>query len=276
MYKRIMMIFIALTACVMTWAGIGVPMHQHPRLYVNAEDIPALRQRVQTPQGKAVLQRLETLSDQAADDKQIPEDKRDFRYYFQMKGLTSKVQLLALDYLLNGNTESADQAVSSVLDSLKNTSYPKKRDLSRANGVMLMVGAMVYDWCYDRLSDAQKQEFISNFKRIASCMECGYPINVVEDIAGHTGEWMIMRDILSAGVAIYDEYPQMYADAVELIQKHFVPSRDYCYKAGNYHQGSKYLPTRYSAELFAQWIVNKAVGGVQIYSIFHRAVCSMM
>lgn len=260
--RRLLLIFaLMFPALFCSGAGSDAPRKGHPRLYVNTQDISVLKARVATPEGAAVISRLEALSQPRTAGEQIPAAERDFRYYFQMRGLASKAQLLALDYLMNGNTHAADSAVTMVLDSLRRTSFPKSKDLSRASGVMLMVGAMVYDWCYDRLDEAQKTEYIDNFKRIASTMECGYPINHVEDIAGHTGEWMIMRDMFSAAVAIYDEYPQMYEDVLQTIREHFIPSRNYCYAAGNYHQGSKYLPTRYSAEMFAQWIYKKAVGG---------------
>lgn len=256
------MLILALTlsASVYTCAAFDAPVSCHPRLYVNKSDIAGLKEKAQSEEGRQILDRLEALAN-AGDDNHIPADQRDFRYYFRMHGLTSRAELLSLDYLLNGKRKSGRQAVKMVLDSLKRTSYGTEKDLSRANGVMLMVGALVYDWCYDLLSSKEKIAFIEEFKRIASLMECGYPIHTAEQLAGHSCEWMIMRDMLSAGVAIYDEYPDMYNMAMDVITEKFVPVRNFCYAAGNYHQGSKYLPTRYSAELFAQWIYSKAVGG---------------
>ena len=90
--------------------------------------------------------------------------KRDFHYYFEMRGLTTQVQLQSLDYLLEGNEEAGLKAVSSILDSLKNTHFPRyDGDLSRASGVMLWVGALVYDWCYPLLTEDQKEDFVREF-----------------------------------------------------------------------------------------------------------------
>lgn len=245
---------------------IPVPPKVHPRLYLTADDIPALRERMNSPEGRAVIERMEALAAPRTPQEEIPVEERGFRYYFQMRGLTSRAQLQALDYLVNGNAESAREAVVSVLDSLRRTNYGTKKDLSRANGVMLMVGATVYDWCYDTMSAQERSEYVREFQRVASLMECGWPPRYVEEIGGHSCEWMIMRDILSAGVAIYDEFPDMYETAMKVITERFLPFREMCYAAGNYHQGSKYLPTRYSSELFAQRIVAAFNGGKGIFS----------
>lgn len=254
---RLTFIIVLLIAWIPTMASSMTPPAEHPRLYLRACDIPDLRERLASEHGQKVLARLKDMAEPRAIQEEPPVEQRDFRYYFQMRGLPTKAELLALDYLLEKDKSSAREAIEMMLDSLKKTDFPKSGDLSRASGVMLVAGAVVYDWCYDQLSSKEKSEFIGEFKRIASTMECGYPIKVVEPLAGHTCEWMIMRDMLSAGIAVYDEYPDMFNDAMDAIEEHFVPFRDFCYKAGNYHQGSKYLPTRYSAELFAQWIVSR-------------------
>lgn len=247
-------------------SSLPVPPPVHPRLYVTANDIPALRERMLSDEGRAVLSRMDSLARPMTPEEETAAGKKDFRYYFRMRGLPSRVELLALDYLTQRNTESGREAVVTVLDSLKRTAFGVRGDLSRANGVMLFVGALVYDWCYDLLTASEKKCFVEEFRRIASCMECGWPPKYIEEIGGHSCEWMIMRDILSAGVAIYDEYPDMYVTAMKVITERFVPFREMCYSAGNYHQGSKYLPTRYSSELFAQRIVAAFNGGEGIFS----------
>ena len=60
------------------------------------------------------------------------------------------------------------------------------------------------------LSAEQKRAFVVEFVRLAKTQECGYPPVGGGSVTGHTSEAMIMRDMLSAGVAIYDEEPEMY------------------------------------------------------------------
>lgn len=193
------------------------------------------------------------------------ETDRGFRYYFKMRGVTSRVQTQALDYLVYGDKKQARSAITAMLDTLQNVNFGTKQDLSRASGVMLMCGAMVYDWCYDQMKDTEKEAYIDAFVRIAKTMECGYPPRNREPIAGHSSEWMILRDMLSAGIAIYDEYPDMYNYVIKMMFKDYVPVRNYIYAGHNYHQGTSYVNVRFSNDLFSLWILDR-MGADAIYN----------
>lgn len=234
-----------------------VPPEGHPRLFLREGDIPALKQNMKTPHGKEVLKKMEKLAVPRTPEEEAKVKKRDHSYYFKMRGLTSEVELRALDYLVSGNRRSARYAIVSILDSLSRTAYGTQMDLTRANGVMLMVGAMVYDWCYPELKASEKEKFIGEFKRIATLMECGWPPTPDAPVAGHPSEFMVMRDLLSAGIAIYDEDPEIYDTVMPLLMEKYVPVRQYLYDAGNYHQGTSYISTRFSSDLFFQGIMTK-------------------
>ena len=236
---------------------VPVPPSIHPRLYLQACDVPALKERIKTPQGQQVIKNLQKLGIDRTPAEEARETDRAFRYYYKMRGVTSRAQLQALDYLVNGDKQQARRAITSMLDTLKTARFGTKGDLSRASGAMLMVGAMVYDWCYDQLKDSEKQAYIKEFIRIAGTMECGYPPRDNEPIAGHPSEWMIMRDMLSAGIAIYDEYPDMYNYVAQMMFKDYIPVRNYFYSGHNYHQGTSYVTVRFSNDLFGQWILSR-------------------
>lgn len=189
---------------------IPIPPSTHPRLYVRPANLPDLKKRMDHPQVKANLATLRKLGIDRTAEEEAKVTDRGFRYYFEMRGVTSRVQVQALDYLVYGDKKQARRAITSMLDSLQHTNFGTKQDLSRASGVMLMCGAMVYDWCYDQMKESEKKAYIESFIRISKTMECGYPPKNNEPIAGHSSEWMILRDMLSAGIAIYDEYPDMY------------------------------------------------------------------
>lgn len=96
-------------------------------------------------------------------------------------------------------------------------------------------------------------------------MECGYPPRNNEPIAGHSSEWMILRDMLSAGIAIYDEYPDMYNYVIKMMFKDYLPVRNYIYSGHNYHQGTSYVNVRFSNDLFSLWILQR-MGAGAIYN----------
>lgn len=53
-----------------------------------------------------------------------------------------------------------------------------------------------------------------------------------------------MRDMLSAGIAIYDEYPDMYNHVITMLYRDYIPARNYFYGGQNYHQGTNYVHVR--------------------------------
>ena len=48
-------------------------------------------------------------------------------------------------------------------------------DITRQLGYAMVMGAMVYDWCYAHLTDDDKQWFVKKFKALASAKECIRP-----------------------------------------------------------------------------------------------------
>ncbi|NDV82141.1 heparin/heparin-sulfate lyase HepB [Bacteroides sp. 51] len=244
---------------------VPLPPQTHPRLYVRSSDLPDLKVRMNDPRIKEVLSTLRKLGQDRTPEEENKVTDHGFRYYHAMRGVTSRVQLQALDYLVHGNKKQARSAITAMLDTLQRTNYGIKGDLSRASGAMLMCGAMVYDWCYDQMKPGEKKQYIEEFIRIAKTLECGYPPHNREPIAGHSSEWMVLRDLLSTGIAIYDEHPDMYNHVIKLIFKDYIPVRDYTYAGHNYHQGTGYLNVRLCNDLFSQWILDR-MGAGPIYS----------
>lgn len=243
--------------------GVDVPLPplEHPRLFVRSWEIPALKEKMAHAEGKKILRKLTKAAVPRTPEEEAREKDRGFRYYAKMRGVTSQVQLQALEYLVNGDRAQAREAITSMLDTLRKTDFGTKNDLSRASGTMLMLGGMVYDWCYDMMSGQERQEYIKEFVRIAGTMECGYPPKRTEPIAGHSSEWMILRDMLSCGIAIYDEYPDMYNHVIKMIFEDYIPVRNYTYAGQNYHQGSGYITVRFTNDLNSLWILDKMGAG---------------
>ena len=87
--------------------NIPIPPMEHPRLYVRTSDIPALREKMKSPQGRKILNKLREASLPRTEEEEASVKLKDFRYYFQMRGVTSQVQLQALDYLVDGDRNKA-------------------------------------------------------------------------------------------------------------------------------------------------------------------------
>ena len=108
---------------------------RHPRLYVRSSDLPALKERLKTPQAQQTLSLMKELS------KRPYSSGRSCRLQTAVSAiitrcaaLHSRVQLQALDYLLEGDKRLARRAITAMLDTLQRASFGTRSDLSRASG----------------------------------------------------------------------------------------------------------------------------------------------
>ena len=222
-----------------TYDGVSIPVPpaEHPRLYLRARDLPDLERRASHPALKPVFERLGTLG------KQYP---------------SLGLEYDALRYLLTHDDDLGRRTAAAALQLLEESTFDMaKQDITRPIGRMMVTGAIVYDWTYPLLTAGQKQRYVERLRYWAAKLECGYPPPKGGVVTGHFSEWMLMRDMLSAGVAIYDEFPEMYQLAANRFFGLFVPVRNWWYRGGAFHQGSAYAETRVSSEMYPLWIFSR-------------------
>jgi heparin/heparan-sulfate lyase len=219
-----------------TFDGVSIPVPppEHPRLYLRARDLPDLQRRTTHPVLKPLWERLQALgAEQPA----------------------RAVEAAALRYLLTRDEALARETIARTLRLLHETKFdPRQQDVTRPIGRLLVTGAVVYDWCYPAVTPEQKRDFQERFLHLAHSLEHGYPPPKAGGVTGHYSEWILMRDLLSAGVAIYDEFPEMYRLAAHRFFSVHQPVRNWWYRGHAFHQGTAYSETRASSELYPLWI----------------------
>ncbi len=219
---------------------IPIPPAEHPRLFLKTKDIDDLKKRVTHPVTKPYWDNL----------------KKDAKSNVQIR-----VEVNSAEYLMTGDQQLGSQTLALALQTLQHYTWnPDKSDVSREIGRMMVTGAVAYDWCYPLLTTEQKSAFHVEFLRLANALECGYPPDMGW-ITGHGSEWMVFRDMLSAGVALYDEYPDMYLHVTHVIFKYAIPARDFWYSGHAFHQGTSYSETRFSSDLYPLWIYDRMGAG---------------
>jgi heparin/heparan-sulfate lyase len=124
---------------------------------------------------------------------------------------------------------------------------------------------------HDLLTAAEKQAFIKELVRLAKTQGCGYPPTRQGSVTGHASEAMIMGDMLSAGIAIYDEFPEMYGLAVGRFFREHLPVRNWLYNGHAYHQGDSYGAHRFSWDTYPLWIFDR-LGAGNVYNPEQRFV----
>jgi hypothetical protein len=222
---------------------IPVPPSEHPRLYLRAEHVAQLPQRLKDSVLQPAVERLQAQAKRSAQ---------------------SKVEWDALQYLVTHDAKLGRNVIETALPLLQKCVLADKQDACRETGRMMVTGAIVYDWCYSLLTGEEKRAFIKELVRLAGTQECGYPPTGQGSVTGHASEAMIMRDMLSAGIAIYDEFPEMYRLAAGRFFREHLPARNWFYSGHAYHQGDSYGPHRYSWDTYPLWIFDR-LGAGNIY-----------
>ena len=234
----------------MAGVKIPVPPREHPRLYLRAEQAAQLPARLHDSVLQPVVKRLEAMA-------------RKSPHY--------RVEWEALQYLAKSNQAEGRATIQRTLALLKRTELADRQDACRETGRMMVTGAIVYDWLYPLLTADDRQAFIAELVRLAKTQECGYPPTRQGSVTGHSSEAMIMRDMISAGIAVYDEFPEMYRLAAGRFFREHLPARNWLYNGHAYHQGDSYGTHRYSWDTYPLWIFDR-LGAGNVYNPEQRFV----
>lgn len=216
----------------------------HPRVYVRPEDLTLIRRKIEMPE---------------------------FSRAWESVRRSSHSLCLAFLHLVTGDERAGREAIERWFKSLEGD-WDNPDRLGRVFLNYMHVGACIYDWCYDLLTDEEKGRFIRAFERIAASHSPGYPARANSPaVVGHVTEGWLLTGQLPAGVAIYDESKTMYEAAARLFFERFVPVRNFLYPAHMHHQGDSYIVTRFIHDIAASWLFRR-MGAGDVFSPQQRFV----
>ncbi|MFS0723772.1 Ig-like domain-containing protein [Paenibacillus sp. 1P07SE] len=153
----------------------------------------------------------------------------------------------AFRYLIHGDEADGRGAIASALLELEGLSDAVVLDRGRPFLSIYTTSPLVYDWCYDLLTEDEKDRFIQQFMRFATApgKSPGFPIKTGSlTITGHDVEGWFWNQLL-IGLAIYDEDPRMWNGALSFFFAQHQTVRDWFYGSGLHHQGW-YIGTRHA------------------------------
>ncbi|HPT87478.1 MAG TPA: heparinase II/III family protein [Bacillota bacterium] len=243
----------AKSAPLQTTGAIPLPPSEHPRLYLRQHDLEELRRNIHHPSVKPIWEKTIAVQKYAGDNTNLEKKRLAFEAY-------------ALKYLVYNNPDLGRIAIGLALEYFDKVSFPlTKKDVTRDIGRAITGGAIVYDWCYPLLTPKEKKTLIRHFIRLAQTMEIGFPPVKQSALTGHAGEAQLFRDLLSMGIAVYDEDPTIYHQVAKRLFTEFIPARNFFYPSHLHHQGDSYGMYRYQWEMTAAWIYRR-MGYPQIFS----------
>lgn len=258
MLKKLLSIILCIIAAMCLHIGISaeeetvpqVPVNIHPRVLVTAEDIPKLKERVNNDKYKDVYERLISDSKLETDGNLNPPASASASNFND--AVLRYVEANSFIYLTTGNKEYANKAKTAMLNYFSTYVMPSNSEMQmREAGDIMYIGAISYDWCYDQLTAADKANYISELRKAAQRLHIGYPPTQQGSIVGHGTEAQLFRDLLSVGIAVYDEDSEIFNVSIKRLTEDHIPARKFAFQAGFYHQGISYGAFRGGMEFLA-------------------------
>ena len=253
------------------------PIDEHPRLLVNGDTIDLVREQLEKMDDNTKTSLIYTAGRVLLDNAILPEPENKgtnatvdadniHNYNDTYLGV---IQAKALYYLLYGDEIYGYQAIyymKNYIDSLDIVQIAS--DQCRQYGYVMFTAALVYDWCYDLLTEVDKTQLIAGVEnrlcrgenQIGEKMEVGFPPSKQSSVNGHGSEYQILRDYLAFATAIYDENETWWDYVAARVCNDFVPMRNYYFQSGIVHQGTGYATTRHISDFYSAWILEVATG----------------
>ena len=232
------------------------PPKEHPRLMLKMEDIERIKKNMSLPECKMAVEMWHELCEMKVLCKGADPE---YGTYDLVEYLA--VEAKALKALLSGEEKDARAAIEDTILLLRNSEFDKGIMKARWSGHLIFVSSEVYDWCYSYLTDEEKTLIVSKCEAMAEkYFEMGYPPSKQAAISGHGAEAQLLRDLLSLGIAAYDERPDIYDFCAGRIIDEYVPSYDFMFAGGYHHQGPAYGSYRYTCLLWGELLLYSMSG----------------
>lgn len=237
-----------------------IPCEGHPRLFITKKDIPVIRENLKAEFMMPIWERIKLQSDAP-----FNMDTKDYGKGSYDEANVRIIESNALLYLIEGDRKKGEKAIALTRIFVEDISFGDPFDVVRVIGRAQLCVAIVYDWCYSLLDNGMKDFLVKQIDRLAKMFSIGYPANKLSSLVSHASEAQLLRDLLAAGIAIYDESSGMYNYAAGRFFDEYVPARNFWYKSHTYHQGESYGPYRFQWDMFAAWIF-KRMGYRDVFS----------
>ena len=259
--------------------------YQHPRLLFNSSDIPAIIANMERPENADVMAAFMSRVNSETDGKLTPIEfvtPAAFEYTNYDTSVLRAIEAKALYYAVFKNSAGHDDAILrgyEAIYAMKNYLLTfdlqwDKSDQCRTYGEMMYYAALVYDWCYDLLTEDDKQQIMLGVQNLACDgtsntpwlgethegrkLEGGFPAlgdEMQTPLTGHGAEAQVLRDYFSFAIAIFDEDPTWYDYVGGMIYSKYVDARNYFYTASYYPDGSAgYNIYRFTCDLYNAWL----------------------
>ena len=229
------------------------PPNEHPRLFFRKADLTNIKMKANHPLLKEAWERINQYAANNADGKLTQGVIHNYNVQ-----IINAIEAKAFLYAFTGDQKMGNEAID-MLFNMNNTLIVnhEKGDVCRDIGRVILATAIVYDWCYDLIPLPEKKMLIRIMESLSVDMEVKWPLLVQGSVTGHGVEAQVARDILSFGIAVYNENPDIYRRAAGRLFAELIPAQNFWYQSGSHHQGSAYGSSRFQSEIFTTLIFDR-------------------
>ena len=241
---------------------------QHPRMFVAGADLEMIYNVMMTdPNMEAARKKIFELANSENFTGIFPEVVgKSGKVYRYDKDIIAQLEARAFLYLLTGEKSYGYEAIVGAKNAILSLHYTTDIHMDVYHGashVMVNV-AKVYDWCYDLLTEEDKQQIIAGVSNIlAPQMESGmrFPPSGMTAIVGHGNGPQFIRDWMTVAIVFYDEMPSWWDFVGGRFYQEYVPvinavSENSLAADGTTTYGDSKLFTR----SWAAWLVTTTTG----------------
>ena len=214
---------------------------EHPRVYVNHDIIPLLRERVEKKAYACAMQVM-----------------RESMHGTVRKDLIPAIEANAFSFLITGDTASGKKAIA-LLDEYIKSKKPAgdKTKLLLCRGQMLHTLAMVYDWCYGLMDSSVRDTFLSAVTDTVEQIEAMYPKKDLRDILINVSESQLIRDLMAAAVAVYNEMPELFERLNKKFLQEYIVMMNFIAASEGYPQGPGFGALRAAFDMHLIWLFDR-------------------
>lgn len=244
------------------------PGESHPRILFTENSIGEIRKNLTAEENAAAY--ASYMSDSYAPcDGIMPESATIADYYWDEQTMKS-IEALAFRYAMTGDELYGYQAIYCIKNVLLTANIPSTvANAYRPYGHIMYATGMVYDWCYDLLTDIDKEQLIAGvIERIAPHMEIVKYAGVSNRapiaegaMYGHGAEAQLLREFLAFGMAVYDEAPEIYDLVAGRLFSEYREAQNFLYSSGAHWEGDNYGNYRLFFSIYSNFLISRMTDG---------------
>ena len=236
-----------------------IPPKSHPRVMVTADKISAIRNNLNHPENIEAYNMILKYAQYSKEECElVPPQKGGNNYSVRGLGYMASNAFL---YLIEGDKECGRKAVEGTISFLEtlDISSLSPTNASRQGGYALYVSAEVYDWCYDLMTDEERHKIVEAGLKLMGNFEFTWlpSLNELAYESGHACESEFLKCELAFGIAVYDEYPDIFNIVGGRIFNEYVPAKNFLYENGSFNQmGPNYSGFRFPFEMYMTYLLD--------------------